>query len=320
MIENERDTTKREQELFVLLKQARLRREEKEQMKHFLTKELRLQKSSFVESLHGMWRASYTKPAFGLGIFVLMALVGVGVGKASEEALPGEMLYVAKTELYEPAEELFSEEDVLKISKECIKRRLDEAEILSMKGKLGEVEKAQIEALIEKELVMLETHGNEGIRETLLSDLGSRSKYFSLILDSERRMRIIVFPEQMETENQQRGISHQEEREEKQDAEDESDDKKESRPFLNVRGGESEDESGEKWDTREHEEKDEEHKGSQGMKSKTEEKKGRSNQSNSEVEADDEDEEDEDVDEEEEEEDDDHSGSSGSSGSGQGKN
>jgi hypothetical protein len=267
-----------------------------------------------------MWRVSYTKPVFGLGIFVLMALVGVGVGKASEEALPGEILYVAKTELYEPAEELFSEEDALKKSKECIKRRLDEAEMLSIKGKLGEVEKAQIEALIEKELVMLETHGNDGIRETILSELSSRSKYFSLILDSERKIRIIVFPVQMETENQQGGISHQEESEEKQDAEDESDDKKDNQTLLDVRGGESEGESGEKWDTREHEEKDEEHKGSQSMKSKTEEKKEESNRSNSEVEADDEDEEDEDVNEKEEEEDDDHSGSAGSSGSGHGKN
>ena len=320
MIENERETTEKEQELFVSLKQTELRREEREQMKRFLTKELRLQKSSFVESLHSMWRVSYTKPIFGLGIFVLMALVGVGVGKASEEALPGEMLYATKTELYEPAEELFSKVDILETSKACIKRRLDEAEILSIKGKLGEAEKAQIEALIEKELVKLETHGNDGIRETILSELSSRSKYFSLILDSERKIRIIVFPVQMETENQQGGISHQEESREKQDAEDESDDKKDNQTLLDVRGGESEDESGEKWDIREHEEKDEEHKGSQSMKSKTEEKKEESNRSNSEVEADDEDEEDEDIDEEEEENDDHSGSSSGSSGSGQGKN
>jgi hypothetical protein len=137
-----------------------------------------------------IWPAVYSKPVFGMAVFSVMTLVGIGVVKASENALPGDTLYKAKTALYEPVSEILSQKNVTDEARESIRRRLDEAQVLAVDGRLGIQERSQIEGLIEADLQKIENQGGVGIREEVVLMSKDYDRYFLIVLESSRRIRI----------------------------------------------------------------------------------------------------------------------------------
>ncbi|MCW1887960.1 MAG: hypothetical protein KIH67_000180 [Candidatus Moranbacteria bacterium] len=223
MQEQELVTTENEQAFFSALRNEVLSSEEKAQIRESLVKRIDVGRPSFFQKIAFVWPAIYSKPAFGLAVFSVMMLLGIGVVKASESALPGDTLYKAKTALYEPVSEILSQKDATAEAKESIRRRFDEAKILAADGRLGTDEKFQIENLIEADLQKIESQGEMGAREEVVSMGRDYEKYFMVVLDGSRRIRIqmLVAP----TEIDEARVMHQDKsstQEEKEDDDDEN--------------------------------------------------------------------------------------------------
>lgn len=166
--------TKQEKDFFVSLQQNGLLVEEKSVIKKALIQEVSTVRGgvSFVFP-----RFFFSKPAIGMFALLLMIFAGVGVGKASENALPGEPLYGAKTALYEPVSDIFLYEDSQEKAKERIMKRLREADSLVLEDKFGGSEKKQLEILIDAEVAVLrqqDAHFSEKGLLTLLEGISER--------------------------------------------------------------------------------------------------------------------------------------------------
>ncbi|HCJ45355.1 MAG: hypothetical protein GW815_01455 [Candidatus Moranbacteria bacterium] len=145
--------SREEHNVFALLRQKTLPQEEKALLKQSLQKSIHsLQntcylsyKSSFIMNMHSF----FAQRSFVLSALSVIVVVGSGFGiaKASESALPGQTLYPMKINVNEPLIAKLKFSDVARIAweKERVGRRLAEAEALSEKGELGEIEKMQIE-------------------------------------------------------------------------------------------------------------------------------------------------------------------------------
>jgi tRNA splicing endonuclease len=158
-----------EAKLFDTLKQGVLSDQEKQVMKQALqeaTSQRAMASGSFLDTLRVYF--SVRKSGFALATLLLMAFVGVGVGKASEKALPGEVLYTAKTVLYEPVSDIFWHESSVERAKELIVKRVEEADALIRDERFGEKEKRQLEILIDAEVAVLKQQ-ESGFSEAALS-------------------------------------------------------------------------------------------------------------------------------------------------------
>lgn len=185
MQEHELVTTKNEQAFFTALKKEGLSSDEKSQIRRSLLERIQVSKPSFFQRIAFIWPVVHSKPAFGLAVFGVLALVGVGVGKASEDTLPGDVLYRAKTVVYEPVSEIFSQKDTKEEVRESIRRRLDEAKILAIQGRLGLAERLQIENLIEEDLRRLDDNERGNMRGEVILISREYSRYFLIVLKSD---------------------------------------------------------------------------------------------------------------------------------------
>jgi hypothetical protein len=192
MQEYELVTTKNEQAFFATLKEEGLSNDEKLQIRKSLQKRMNAKRPSFFQRIAFVWPVVHSKPAFGLAVFGVLALVGVGVGKASEDALPGDILYKTKTVVYEPVSEIFSQKDKKEEVKESIRRRLDEAQALAIQGRFGLEERLQIENLIEEDLQRIDDTEKDSVREEVVLMSGAYSQYFLIVLASDKRLHLQI--------------------------------------------------------------------------------------------------------------------------------
>ena len=190
MQEQELVTTKDEEALFDAFRSEGLRSEERTQIRQSLIKRMDIAKPSLFHRMAFIWPAVHSKPAFGLVVFGAIALVGVGMGKASESALPGDVLYRAKTVVYEPVSEIFSQKDKKEEVKGSIRRRLDEAQALAIQGRLGLTERLQIEGLVEEDIQKIEDQDRESIRKEVVLMSKDYRQYFVIVLEDDKRIHI----------------------------------------------------------------------------------------------------------------------------------
>lgn len=83
---------------------------------------------------------------------VIFIFGGFGVARASQASLPGEWLYTIKVGVTEPAERLlFTDSEEERLWENILaERRIEEADALAEKGRLGEKEQQKIEALLDE--------------------------------------------------------------------------------------------------------------------------------------------------------------------------
>lgn len=199
MQEQELVTTKDEEALFDAFRSEGLRSEERTQIRQSLIKRMDIAKPSLFHRMAFIWPAVHSKPAFGLVVFGAIALVGVGMGKASESALPGDVLYRAKTVVYEPVSEIFSQKDKKEEVKGSIRRRLDEAQALAIQGRLGLTERLQIEGLVEEDIQKIEDQDRESIRKEVVLMSKDYRQYFVIVLEDDKRIHIQMWSAPMDT-------------------------------------------------------------------------------------------------------------------------
>ncbi len=96
-------------------------------------------------------------------ILLFVVSGGIGVASASERSLPGESLYVFKTEWNEPIRGafLFTSQAKAEWQRTRIERRLREAEALARGGNFGETEAAEISVLIGEHQTLLDRYTDE---------------------------------------------------------------------------------------------------------------------------------------------------------------
>lgn len=197
---------KGENELFARLRMDRLSPAEKSEMRLFLRKKVSA-KTGFAgayEMLAAPFRPLSFRQAMSLSaiIAVVLASGGIGVAKASEQSLPGEALYKVKTVINEPILGLLKRtpEEKALWAKALSERRMEEANELSVSGKLGEKESREIEELIEKHHEYLERYEDED-DDDFANKLGLRSEKIELKIETRDGKKQYRIHEREEREN-----------------------------------------------------------------------------------------------------------------------
>ncbi len=225
--------TEKEKKLFAQLRKKQLSFEDKRILERALKKAVKKSQRALWWQEHFAVQPVFFKPAVGFASLLVVLSVGAGVGRAASVALPGEVLYKAKTNLYEPVGEAFSREDALVVARLRIQARLKEAEILVERGGLGQAEKEQLEQLITSEVVLLESQGIS--REEIIAETKNFSQKVELTLDEKgeivlRVKQVILtpsnFPQRVEED-----VVH-DDRKDKAVDEHEADDRDEERSSL----------------------------------------------------------------------------------------
>lgn len=243
MNEFDQNITQQEREILTSLQREGLTVEEKAEIRMLLSKAI-TQKTSFL----GMsWLLSsqslISKPVFGGLVFLVLLSTGIGVGKASESALPGEILYATKTNLYEPVKGTFSSEDRAEQAKERIRNRLLEAEKLNLEGRLDPTKKALLETLIESEWKALEVYQEGVTRSGLAEELRDFSQQVLLKVDERGLFLIVVRSAPVYQENNTQSHSEQPEEDETskgdEDSHSRADEKEEHQSYVSQNKRES---------------------------------------------------------------------------------
>lgn len=134
--------------IFKQLKEKRLLNEERDSLRMFLlnyVKDNPVRKEVFfrpqLEKDKKWMISALLKPKLlpALIAMILIIFVGVGISKAAEKSLPGDIFYPVKVKVIENVKSafIFSKKDKAEFEIERTKRRLKEIEALSNKGKLS---------------------------------------------------------------------------------------------------------------------------------------------------------------------------------------
>jgi len=197
---------KGENELFARLRTEVLTLSEKSEMRLFLRRKVSA-KTGFArayEMLAAPFRMLSFRQAASLSaiIAIVLASGGIGVAKASEQSLPGEVLYKVKTVINEPILGLLKRtpEEKALWAKTLSERRMEEADELAVFGKLGEKESREIEGLIEKHHEDLERYEDED-DDDFANALGLQSEKIELKIETRDGKKEYRIHEREEREN-----------------------------------------------------------------------------------------------------------------------
>lgn len=203
----------KEHQVFAFLREKKLSQEEK-----------RIQKDFILRAMHSSFNKPYlSHTSFFMNIlmffthrsFVFSALSvvvvigsGFGIAKASEGALPGQTLYPLKINVSEPlmAKLKFSDTARIDWEKERVGRRIVEAETLSEQGKLGDIEKTQIEQeLYEHRRTLEKIEGHEINDDDFFPEsVKSEMKNVNVRVEYNTKDTFIHIEERFETEEDER--------------------------------------------------------------------------------------------------------------------
>jgi len=212
------EAEKIERQVFFSLRVKSLSQEEKRVQRDFLIKSMHTSvyqphlsyKPSFKPSLLMNILIFFTQRSFVLSALSIVAVIGSGLGvaRASESALPGQTLYPMKINVNEPliAKLKFSDTARIDWERELVGRRITEAETLSEQGKLGDIEKMQIEQeLYEHRRTLEEIEGHEIDDDDFFPEsVKSEMKNVNVRVEYNAKETFIHIEERFETEEDER--------------------------------------------------------------------------------------------------------------------
>lgn len=136
------------------LKKIKLEAEEKNSIRDFLSVRIGMDERHIYHKPFLIFNLFKHKTMFAGILAVIILLTSGGTTFAAENALPGDVLYSVKTHVNEKVMEVLARNDEKKadLSTRLAERRLDEADKLSVKGKLNPDNSAQIAEQLKKHL------------------------------------------------------------------------------------------------------------------------------------------------------------------------
>lgn len=211
--EQKMNISESEREAFVLLRAKTLNGEEKKAIWKELEKSIQQSAEAGIvkkEPLLAGLQSLFLNRSFALSAFSIVLVVGSGlsVARAAENALPGQALYSVKINVNEPIVGSFKYSPGAKIGweRELAGRRIAEAETLAEEGKLGEVEKIEIEQQLSQNRRDIEAIEGHDVTddEFFPQQIKGETEKINVRVDHGRSENFVHIEERLETESDER--------------------------------------------------------------------------------------------------------------------